>query len=161
MEQISVQTGYDFFYDAEIFDHAPRITINVVNARLEQVLERCFEKLPFAYTVKNRIVTIRRTDLESPSNEKKTKRWIQTTTIRGRVLDGSTGQALAGISVSVKDTRNSTSTDANGNFAIGISGQNGVLVFTSLGYQRKELYVNVKQGDVTVRLQATHPDIFG
>ncbi|WP_183078620.1 carboxypeptidase-like regulatory domain-containing protein [Sphingobacterium puteale] len=96
-----------------------------------------------------------------PSNEKKTKRWIQTTTIRGRVLDGSTGQALAGISVSVKDTRNSTSTDANGNFAIGISGQNGVLVFTSLGYQRKELYVNVKQGDVTVRLQATHPDIFG
>lgn len=74
MEQISVQTGYDFFYDAEIFDHAPRITINVVNAPLEQVLERCFEKLPFAYTVKNRIVTIRRTDLESPSNEKKTKR---------------------------------------------------------------------------------------
>ncbi|ULT26723.1 TonB-dependent receptor [Sphingobacterium sp. E70] len=79
---------------------------------------------------------------------------MQTTTIRGRVLDGSTGQALAGISVSVKDTRNSTSTDANGNFTIGISGQNGVLVLTSLGYQRKELVVSAKQVDITVRLQS-------
>ena len=153
MEQISQQTGYDFFYDAEIFDHAPRITINVVNAPLEQVLERCFEKLPFAYTVKNRIVTIRRIGPEDPVDEKKTGRLSQTATVRGRVLDGNTGQPLAGISISVKNTKNSTSTDGNGNFSIAISGQNAVLAFTSLGYQRKELTVTAQQSDLTVRLQ--------
>ncbi|WP_282637172.1 TonB-dependent receptor [Sphingobacterium thalpophilum] len=153
MEQISTQTGYDFFYDAALFDHAPRISIKVVNAPLEQVLERCFEKLPFTYTVKNRIVTIRHTGTENPEG-KKTVRGSQTVTIRGRVLDADTGQPLPGISVTVKNDRNSTSTDAYGHFSIVVPGQQAVLVFTSLGYQRIELGVTAAQSDITVRLKS-------
>ncbi|WP_324756131.1 TonB-dependent receptor [Sphingobacterium thalpophilum] len=153
MEQISTQTGYDFFYDAALFDHAPRISIKVVNAPLEQVLERCFEKLPFTYTVKNRIVTIRHTGTENPEG-KKTVRGSQTVTIRGRVLDAGTGQPLPGISVTVKNGRNSTSTDAYGHFSIVVPGQQAVLVFTSLGYQRIELGVTAAQSDITVRLKS-------
>ena len=38
--QLSIQTGLKFFYDQEIVNSAPRITLKVSNASLQDVLER-------------------------------------------------------------------------------------------------------------------------
>jgi TonB-linked SusC/RagA family outer membrane protein len=63
----------------------------------------------------------------------------QETTVRGRVT--SADSALAGVTVQVKGTNNSTQTDENGRFSINAP-SNGTLIFTSVGFTTREISVN-------------------
>ncbi len=58
--------------------------------------------------------------------------------ISGVVRDGS-GNAIAGVSVTVKGARSGISTDVEGNFKIAVPSSNSTLVFSSVGYQTKEV----------------------
>ncbi len=60
--------------------------------------------------------------------------------VAGIVTD-ETGSPLPGVNVVEKGTSNGTSTDFDGNYVINIS-ENATLVFSSLGYQSKEVEVN-------------------
>src|SRR5215203_6831774 len=51
------------------------------------------------------------------------------------------GQALPGVSVSVKGTNGGVSTDASGKFAINVSSASSVLIFSYVGYQVQEVTV--------------------
>ncbi|WP_281542163.1 SusC/RagA family TonB-linked outer membrane protein [Maribacter aestuarii] len=64
----------------------------------------------------------------------------QDNTISGTVTDDS-GAPLPGVNVVEKGTSNGTSTDFDGNYTISV-GNNAVLVFSSLGYETKEVSVN-------------------
>jgi len=64
----------------------------------------------------------------------------QNSTVSGTVLDDA-GMPLPGANVVEKGTSNGTSTDFDGNYSINV-GNNAVLVFSSLGYQTKEVAVN-------------------
>ncbi len=59
--------------------------------------------------------------------------------VKGTVKDAS-GEALIGVSVSVKGTTNGTQTDINGNFTIPAN-VGDVLVFTYIGYNKTEIKV--------------------
>ncbi len=61
------------------------------------------------------------------------------TTITGKVTS-STGEALAGVSVSIKGSQLGTSTDKEGNFRISVA-ETGTLVFSSVGFETQELNV--------------------
>ncbi len=61
--------------------------------------------------------------------------------IDGTVTDQSTGQALAGVSITIKGNNIGTSTDANGVFKINASSGN-TLVFTFVGYVQLEIQVD-------------------
>lgn len=65
--------------------------------------------------------------------------FAQDITVTGRVAAGDT--ALAGVTVNVKGTNNSTLTDANGRFTIKAPA-NGVLVFSFVGYTQQEVRVD-------------------
>lgn len=69
----------------------------------------------------------------------------QNSTVSGTVSDDS-GTPLPGVNVVVKGTSNGTSTDFDGNYTINV-GSSATLVFSSLGYQTKEVAVN---GSTTV-----------
>jgi TonB-linked SusC/RagA family outer membrane protein len=64
----------------------------------------------------------------------------QTVEVSGRVTD-SKGDPISGVSVTEKGTRNGTTTNAGGNFKIQVKA-NATLVFTSIGYGRKEVAVS-------------------
>ncbi|WP_132051716.1 SusC/RagA family TonB-linked outer membrane protein [Pseudocnuella soli] len=76
----------------------------------------------------------------------------QNRTINGRVTDA-TGKALAGVTVSVNGTA-ATTTDAEGNYTISVPQTAGTLVFTSVGFERREISVG-DQATVDVTLQNT------
>ena len=58
--------------------------------------------------------------------------WQNQVTVRGTVKDISTGQPLAGVTVSIKGTNQATTTDENGNYSLeGVPGS-ATLVFTSV-----------------------------
>ncbi|SDT01086.1 TonB-linked outer membrane protein, SusC/RagA family [Mucilaginibacter mallensis] len=68
-----------------------------------------------------------------------TKTLLNVSTIKGTVKDA-TGQTLPGVSVSIKGTSVGTQTDANGQFTISAK-VGDVLVFTSIGYTKKEVTI--------------------
>src|SRR6476469_6961809 len=59
--------------------------------------------------------------------------------VKGTVKDASGN--LAGVTVTERGTNNATSTDNNGRFSINVSGNNSVLVFSSVGYKSQEVPV--------------------
>ncbi|WP_257657150.1 SusC/RagA family TonB-linked outer membrane protein [Parapedobacter lycopersici] len=63
--------------------------------------------------------------------------------VRGRVTDVN-GNGVTGVSVSLKGTGSGTTTDASGNFSINAP-ENGVLVFTYVGFVAQEIPVNGRQ----------------
>lgn len=75
---------------------------------------------------------------------KKIPRNLTDLTITGKVTDAVSGNALAGATVLVKASRTSTTSDANGNYAILVPNQKAVLVFSVVGYTSQEIPVNEK-----------------
>jgi iron complex outermembrane receptor protein len=61
--------------------------------------------------------------------------------VKGQILDASTTAALSGVLVTVKGTKKTTVTDAQGNFRINVTDANSVLVFSLMGYASQEKLV--------------------
>src|SRR3546814_18636877 len=59
LREIRNQSGYDFFYDANIFNDAKKINIDAKNADINEVLNKSFDA-NYTYTIETKIVTIRR-----------------------------------------------------------------------------------------------------
>ncbi|UII27858.1 TonB-dependent receptor [Fulvivirga maritima] len=73
--------------------------------------------------------------------------FAQTGTISGKVLDADSGEPLIGANVVVKGTTKGSTTDLGGNFKIGnVDPGNKTIVITYVGYQSKELAVDVSAG---------------
>lgn len=73
--------------------------------------------------------------------------------VKGVVQDDA-GKGLARVSVTVKNTRNGTSTDENGRFSITTASSKSVLVFSNIGFEPQELVVNGSQESVRVILKS-------
>jgi TonB-linked SusC/RagA family outer membrane protein len=73
-----------------------------------------------------------------------------TNSVRGTVTDEK-GEVLAGVSVLIKGTQNGTATNAEGKFLINVSQNNATLIFSSVGYQNREIAVSSAK-DLTVAL---------
>ncbi len=72
----------------------------------------------------------------------------QARSIHGYVYDKNQ-QPLVGVSVQIQNTQTGTNTDINGEFSIPINTEKRlVLVFTSIGYLKKEISVSVDSGSV-------------
>ncbi len=62
-------------------------------------------------------------------------------TIKGKMVDAVTKEALVGGSVLIKGTTKGATADANGQYSISVSDENAVLVFRFLGYDNQEIKV--------------------
>jgi type II secretory pathway component GspD/PulD (secretin) len=55
--ELSKQTGYNFFYDEGLVRNTGRITIDVKNASLKEVLDRCSKTFSLSYIISDSSVT--------------------------------------------------------------------------------------------------------
>lgn len=62
-------------------------------------------------------------------------------TVSGKVLSSEDSAPLPGISILVKGTSSGTNTDAEGNFKINVRDNSSVLVFSAVGFEKKEVTV--------------------
>ena len=69
--------------------------------------------------------------------------FAQNLTVTGNVTDASTGEPVPFASVHEKGTMNGVNTDVNGQYSITVS-KNGILVFSSVGYETVEILVDGK-----------------
>ncbi|TXH21336.1 MAG: SusC/RagA family TonB-linked outer membrane protein [Chitinophagaceae bacterium] len=137
---IKEQTGYLFFYDTEILKHVKPVSLNVKETSVESVLNLVFKDQPYKWALENRTVTV----VYQPKmeNEVQVLKHVVAPSIevKGLVKDIN-GSPLSGVSVLVKGSTIGTQTDVNGAFTINVPSESSTLVFSSVGYEDKELVV--------------------
>lgn len=134
---IESQTEYSFFYDEKEFNSNEKISIDVKNKSLTDVLEIIFKEKAVYYEIKNKhIILYKRSEsTNKPSN--------QPIKIKGKVIDES-GIVLPGVSVVVKWTTDGVLTDADGNFEITVPYANAALQFSYIGFKSQDISLEGK-----------------
>lgn len=161
---VEKQTGYLFFYDADLVKSAKPVTINAQSEPLSQFLDEIFASQPLRYSIKNKSVIVSPKPgpippapaPATPGNpaEATQKPAALPGPLTGRVTDKD-GQPLQGASVSVKGKSIGTQTDAHGNFSLdGLDPEDVLLVsYTEMETQtikvghRTTLSVTLKPSD--------------
>ena len=141
---IEKKTDYRFLFNESLFAHKPKVDINVIETPVVQVLNKLLANTGISYKILlNKLVVLKETADEASLAD------LQDVRVTGRVTS-STGEGLAGVSITVKGTRAGATTDATGNFAITVP-DNAVLVFSYVGYESKEVAV-AGQSSINVQL---------
>lgn len=147
LNEIHQQTGYLFLYDSRTLEDVSSIDIHVKRVSLQEVLDKSMAKYSLGYLLKDStIVVFKKNEVEKylkPSRK-----------IEGSVTDDK-GEALAGVTVRIKNSNVGTITDAKGRFSLEIPGDNTVLQFSFLGFQAQELTVGTSSSlSITMRVSS-------
>ena len=137
--QIRKQTHFNFFYADEVLKDAKKVSLNVKNSSIDEVLAKCFKDQNLSYTISEKTIVIKRKELERVPNTSLTTLEINTFEIRGRVTD-ERGRPISGVSVMISKNGRGTTTDNNGNFIIQAE-ENDVLRFSFVGMQPQTVVV--------------------
>ena len=74
-------------------------------------------------------------------------------TATGTIKEAVTGNPLTGVSVTIKGTKQVTTTDASGNFSIKPAGRTAVLVLNYVGFRTTEVTVTADKPTVAVMME--------
>ena len=154
-KELKKQSGYDFIYEYDVLKAGKSISIDVKDIPLKEVLDKSFKNQPFTYSIENKTVVVLPRNKEPKSADAEGSK--SRADIRGTVTD-SKGEPLIGALVKVKETGNSTITDANGNFVLRNLNPNAVLVVTFIGFQTAEINVNGR-ANITIVLQTQQSEL--
>jgi len=139
-KEIERQSEYQFFYQEKLLRLAKNINIKVTDASIEEVLSICLNDQPLTWSLVDKIVVIKK----QPPVLTRAEEPVQPPApidITGTVVSDSTGQPLTGVSVKLKGTTTGTFTDAEGRFSLPVPASGGTLVFSSIGFEPKEMKV--------------------
>jgi TonB-linked SusC/RagA family outer membrane protein len=140
---IEKKTDYRFLFNEKLVAHRPKVDINVIETPVVEVLNQLLENTGITYKIlSTKLVVLKEVEEEASLTD------LQDVRVTGKVTSIA-GEALGGVSIAVKGSRTGTTTDATGNFAITVP-DNAVLVFSSVGYETKEVAV---AGQATINVQ--------
>jgi len=155
LTEIRKQTGLNFFYNATLLKQTGKVSIQVNDASLEEVLEKCLKDQPVSYEIRNNTIILSEKTYPYEIKDSIAVQPPAETEIKGTVLDDSTGKPLQGAAVQIKATSKGTTTDAAGNFSLTIPADDAsktVLLISFIGYETAELPVS-KTGAMQVKLK--------
>src|SRR5574343_602222 len=131
LTNIEKQGNFRFLYNSRLKDLQTKVNFSFSNADITEVLASLFNGTTLSYKrLENNLIAIRSENLEVPQDNK----------ITGRIT-GEAGEALSGVSITVKGTSRGTVTDNNGNFTL-VAPDNATLVISAIGYESQEVAVN-------------------
>ena len=131
ISEIERTSNYVFMFDASIRPQlSRRVTINMKNRPISEVMDHLLRGTQMEYRVKQRQVMV-----YQKGNADAT---IPSTTVEGTVCDEQ-GEPLLGASVYVKETEVGTMTDDRGHYSIRVPSGRSTLRFTYIGYDALEM----------------------
>lgn len=159
IKDIRKQTGYFFLYKSEQLRNAPKISIRLEDADLEQALEKTLAPTPLTFRIVDQtIILLKRAAPVRAATPTEEVKPIDMQ-IDGRVTDEGTGEPLPGASVNLKGTDQGTTTDAAGNFSLLVPDRGGVLIISYIGYESREISVKTAgRLEIGLRLEASSVD---
>jgi TonB-linked SusC/RagA family outer membrane protein len=140
---IEKKSDYRFLFTESAMKGKPRVSLDVVNATVSEVLDKILANTGVSYKVLGTNLVVLKEGVDA------SEIISQEVKITGKVTSA-TGEPLAGVSVFVKGSRTGTTTDAGGNFSITVP-DDAILVFSSVGYESTEVSVKGKSS-ITVSL---------
>lgn len=146
ISEIEKQTDYLFVYDKNEVDVNKKVSVDVNNEPVSEVLNRVFEGSGVVYKVVGKNITLAKGAVvtESTVNQQVSKK------VTGVVKDQN-GEPIIGANVVEKGTTNGTVTAIDGIYSIEV-GENAVLQYSYIGYNLIEQSVG-KQTVINVLLQ--------
>src|SRR5688500_5179998 len=143
LRSIEKQTNYRFLYNDNLDEIREKVSVNVKNAALTEVLNLVLGNTRLLYQLmENNLIVIK----EYPT----VKANVPDVVINGKVT-GEGGVPLSGVSVVVKGTTIGTTTNNEGNFSLTAPDANVTLVISSVGYDAQEIALGGKT-EITVAL---------
>ncbi len=127
---IEKKSDFHFLYKENLVAESPRITLNMADAPVTEILSRILANTGLSYQVMSNNLIVLKTD----------DKVLEDIRITGKVTSA-TGEPIAGASVNVKGTTLGVATDAQGNFAITVP-DSAVLIISSVGFQTQEVSVS-------------------
>ncbi|MDP3915446.1 MAG: TonB-dependent receptor [Bacteroidota bacterium] len=135
--EIERTSEFGFFFKSEEIDLTRRVSIDLKNVSIEEVLKKILmDNYDYRILDKNIVVTrgsFNTTDVQVQQGK----------SVSGKVTDSS-GAPLPGVSVVVKGTTNGTITDGNGNYSLPNVTDNAVLQFSFVGMKTQEFAIGGK-----------------
>jgi len=146
---IEEQTEFYFLYSSKVVDTNRKVSINMENVHVGEVLDAVFKGTNVTYSIEGRQVVLSSDEQVVSSSAGQQRR------VTGKVTDG-TGQPLPGVTVVLKGTTSGTITDVDGNYNIPVPAGNQTLVFSFVGMKTVEAQaagrnaINVQMDEETV-----------
>jgi len=156
---IEAQTGYLIVYNDRYVTKDLLVSLNVKDHPLEDVLKKILISNSLAYQIKGKTIAVRGKREQSTDTRDKTPSVIesQQRTITGMVADQD-GNPLQAVTVSLKGTTISTTTDEGGTYYLTLSSDAHTLVFTAVGYKATETFIG-SQNVVNISLTPAVSDL--
>jgi TonB-linked SusC/RagA family outer membrane protein len=138
LQKVSSAASVKFVYSKDFVNTDQLVSINVHEQRLESVLNDLLTKHNISYEIINGDIVL---NSKTPTPLAGTS--AQQFTVTGTVTDAK-GEALGGVTVSVKGTTIGANTDANGKYTINAPNADAILVFSFIGYTKLEVPIASK-----------------
>ncbi len=135
-KKISQQSGYDFFVTGTLLKTTKPVTINVVNAELNDVLKEIFKNQPATFSITEKTIIV--------SPKKSTEKGRDPSVafvLRGKVSDEA-GHPLAGASVRKKNSGVVTFSQEDGSYALPFIDLSDSVEVTYVGYATQIVFVD-------------------
>ena len=127
---IEKKSSYRFLFNEDILKGKPRVTVDVVEALLPEVLDKLLANTGVGYRILGTNLVVLKEGYDIAKID------IQEIRVTGKVTAPS-GEALIGVTVNVKGSTLGTTTDVNGDYALTVP-DNAVLVFSYVGFTAVE-----------------------
>ncbi len=140
-QEIERQAGVGFLYTKHMLADLPKVTIQVRNASVDEVLNECFQDYPLEYSIENNVIVLKRRVMEVLPSVNNVEPLPPPVQITGRVTNQS-GEPLPNVSVFIVGSKTGATTDVDGRFSImAQDNKKIVLEFSSVGYTTQRVNV--------------------
>ncbi|TFV97692.1 SusC/RagA family TonB-linked outer membrane protein [Algoriphagus kandeliae] len=134
--QLERKTDFKFTYNPNTIPLNQRISLDLENATVYQVLENLIRQTNLSFVQINKNIHVK---LPSDSGKSISIQELEFIDIQGKVTDAS-GQPLPGVTVIVEGTTSGTVTDIDGSYSLSAS-EGDVLIFSFVGFESRRVTV--------------------
>ena len=142
LSELKTQTGYVFFYMDGVIPENERVSVDLKNASLEEILDKIFVDKGYDYKIEDNLVIISKSAQQPPQPQQRA--------VTGRVIDEN-GDPMVGVSVSLQGTTRGVTTDANGDYLISVPSGSS-LIFSHIGYRSQTIAVG-SRSTINVKME--------
>jgi TonB-linked SusC/RagA family outer membrane protein len=148
LDQLSVNQQVKFAYADNVLKPSFKININANNKSVRQVLDEVLAPFNLTYKVIDDVIVISE---KAAAETVGTVRFaaVKAIKVQGKVTDDA-GLPLPGVSVKYKGSGTGTVTDVNGTYSLDVPSNDGILVFSFIGFTTREVPIS---GLTTVNVQ--------
>ncbi len=149
-KEIKRQTGYDVFYQSGFLNANQKMDADFRNAPLEEVMTACLQRQELDFVLYEKTIVVK--EKKKKGTDKLEAAFHPAVIFNGKVTDEK-GIPLQGVTIHVKGSTLSTTTDAAGSFMIDLPKGKGILILSHIGFSAREVDVSEANANITIRLE--------